>query len=298
MLEDGAEVPRFRLPGTHDGEVDQFALKEYVGDAVVVLCFYQADFGPHCSPRDCWLQELDLLALQRNVTVLGVGPDTAYSHRAFADRANLDMPLLADTAGTAAEAFGVLDEFEGHRRVPRRAVFVVDDRGVVRYAWEAGERDERPDVDAVREAVRSVESDESALERYRRARDYYRYGESEFAIASEAFEERDWRLAVEAFEEAHRYFDDASEAADGAHWFAASEDLADDLRAAKSHVDHLTRAARWFADSARHYAEGDDERGDELRRDAARQRERAETAGSLPAPEALPVANRDREVEA
>ena len=289
MLEEGAEAPRFRLPGAHGGEVDQFSLAEYLGDAVVVLCFYQADFGPHCEPRGVWLQDLDLLALQRNVAVLGVGPDTAYSHREFARQASLDVPLLADTAGRVAEAYGVLDEFEGHRRVPRRSVFVVDDRGVVRFSWAADDHGDRPDVGAVREAIRSVKSDESAVERYRRAHDYVRYGESEFAIASTAYEQADWRLAVEAFEEAERYFADASEAADGAHWFADSGDLADELRDAKSRIDHYLRAARWFAESARHYAEGADDRGDEYRQDAARQRERADAHDSLPDPDELPV---------
>jgi peroxiredoxin len=288
MLDEGAEAPRVRLPGAHEGEVEPVDLAEYLGDAVVVLCFYRADFGPGCEPRDCWLADLELLALQRNVSVLGVAPDTAYSHRAFADQATIGLPLLADTAGTAAEAYGVLHSFEGHRQVPRRSVFVLDDRGVVQYAWAADEPDDTPSVDDVRAAIRSVKSDESAIERYRQAHDYYRYGESEFVIASEAFENADWQLAVEAFQEANRYLTDASEAADDAHWFAASDDLADDLRAAKSRIDHLCRAAEWFAKSARHYAAGADDEADEFRQDAARQWERADDHDPAPAPEDLP----------
>lgn len=287
MLDDGAEAPRFQLPGVHEGEVGRFALSDYLGDQVVVLCFYRADFGPGCRPGDCWLQELDLLALQRNVTVLAVGPDTAYSHREFADRANVDVPLLADTAGTAAEAFGVLAEFEGHRRVPRRSVFVLDDRGVVRYAWDADDERATPEVDDVRAAIGSIKSDESALERYRQAHDYYRYGESEFAIASEAFDEEDWQLAAEAFQEANGYFSDASDAADAAHWFADSDDVAEVLADAKSRIDHLARASAWFCKAARHYAAGVDEQGEDYRQDAARQHERADALDPLPDPDEL-----------
>jgi peroxiredoxin len=287
MLRDGEAAPEFRLPGTHEGEVREFALSAHVGDSVVVVCFYGAAFGPHTPPGDCWLRELDLLSLQRNVAVLGVGPDTAYSQREYARQASLDVPLLADTTGDVAESFGVLDELEGHRRVPHRSVFVLDDEGVVRHAWAAGTPTERPDVDAVREAIRSVKSDASALGHYRQAHDHYRYGESEFEIASRAYEDADWHLAVEAFEEAHRYLVDASEAAEDAEWFAESDALAADLAAAKGRMNDLCNAARWFAESARHYGAGDDARGDEFRQDAARQRERADDHDPLPDPEEL-----------
>lgn len=279
------EAPRIQLPGVEEGEIRRIGLSEYLGDAVVVVGFFRAAFGPGCSPEDCWLEELEPLDLERNVAVVGIGPDTAYSHRELADRTGLSVPLLSDAAGTAAEAFGVLGEFEGHRRIPRRSVFVLDDRGIVRYAWVADELIEgTPDVDAIRAAIDGVKSDEAALGHYRRTHDYYRYGEEEFAIASEGFEDADWELAAEAFSEARRYFEEASEAADRAHWFAASDDVAADLEAAKRRVDHHLRAAKWFADSARHYADGDDDRGDELRQDAARQRRRATDGDPLPDP--------------
>jgi peroxiredoxin len=287
MLDVGAEAPRFSLPGVHEGEMGRFALSDYLGESVVVLCFYRADFGPGCRPGDCWLQEIDLLSLQRNVTVLAVGPDTAYSHREFAERTNIDVPLLADTAGSAAETYGVLTEFESHRRVPQRSVFVLDDRGVVQHAWTADDATDRPSVDAVRDAISSVKSDESALERYRRAHDYYRYGESEFEIACDAFEDGEWRLAAEAFQEANGYFSDASDAADAAHWFAASDDVAEVLRDAKIRIDHLARASAWFCKAARHYAAGVDEQADEFRQDAARQRERADDLDPMPEPDEL-----------
>lgn len=287
MLENGTEAPSFSLPGAEGGDVRRFSLREYLGENVVVLCFYPADFDPHSPRRGGWLQDLDLLALQRNVAVLAVGPDTAFSHREFADSYNLDCPLLADTAGAVTEAYGVLDEFEGHRQVPRRAVFVLDDRGVVRYAWTADDPADRPEVEAVRAAIRSLKSDESALERYRMAYDYAQYGHSEFDIASAAFENAEWRLAAEAFDEAGRYFEAASEAADTAHWFAASPDLADRLETARQRVDGLFRACKWFAGAARSHADGDVDKAEEYRRDATRQRQRALDGPALADPDEL-----------
>ncbi len=288
MLEAGAEAPRFSLPGVHGGELRQFGLADYLGEDVVVLCFYPADFGPHCDPDDCWLADVDLLTLQRNVTVLGLSADSAFSHREFASQYNLEFPLLSDGGGMVAEAYDVLhDHYEGHRRLPRRALFVLDDRGVVRYAWAADEPGDRPDLESVRAAIRSVQSDESALERYRVGHDYYRYGRSEFDIAVSAYEDGDWGLAREAFAEATRYLEDATGEFGSARWFAASDDLADRIAAAKAPTDYLLQAARWYRESAAHFADGDADRGEDYRGDAARQRDRAEEAASPADPDDL-----------
>lgn len=288
MIEEGADAPRFSLPGVHEGELRQFGLADYLGEDVVVLAFYPADFGPHCKPGACWLEDVDLLTLQHNVTVLGLSADSAFSHREFARRYNLEFPLLSDAAGVVAEAYDVLHGyFEGHQRLPRRALFVLDDRGIVQYAWEADEPADRPDLDAVRAAIRSVQSDESALDRYRAGHDYYRYGHSEFDIALEAFQDGHWGLAREAFAEAIRYFEDAAEGFSSARWFAASDELADRIRPAKEQTDYLLQAARWYRESATYFAEGDAERGEEYREDANRQRERAEEAPEAVDPDDL-----------
>ena len=56
-----------------------------------------------------------------------------------------------------SEAYGVLyDEFEGHKRVAKRAVFVLDDDRTVRYAWSTDDASQQPDWREVGTAARSV----------------------------------------------------------------------------------------------------------------------------------------------
>lgn len=287
MLQPGDEAPPFTLPGAADGDVESVSLSAYVGEAVVVLAFYPGDFNPHVR-ADEWLADLGVLDVDRNVAVLGIAPDTAFSHRAFADEHAIGFPLLADLGGEVAAAYGVRqDGYEGHDGVPRRAVFVLDDRGVVRFAWAADGPDDAVDVGTVGDAIDGLKSDESAVQRYRVGHDYYRYGREEFDIATGAYEAGDWRLAAEAFGEAEGYMAAASEEFDSAHWFAASEDLFDTLRGAKERTDHYLRAARWYRDSARRYTDGGDEVATELRADAEGQHQRAHDGAPLPDPEEL-----------
>lgn len=80
--------------------------------------------------------------------VLGISCDSNASHRAFAkESGGLDYPLLSDfwPHGRVAREFGVLDEENGH---PRRSVFVLDRRGVIRWAYHA-ELSEQRDVTVI-----------------------------------------------------------------------------------------------------------------------------------------------------
>lgn len=287
MIEVGDEAPTFALPGAEDGDVRQVSLSDHLGGNVVVLAFLPAAFHPRAE-QDGWLRSLDLLTLQRNVAVLGVAPDGVYGLRAFADDHGIDFPLLSDTGRDVAGAYGVLRErFGRHRRVPARAVVVLDDRSRVVHRWAADDPDDTPDLDAVRDAVGGVESDGSATERYRIAYDYARYGREEFAIARESYEAGDWKLAREAFGEALDYFEQAVEVLGAAQWFAADDDLAARLREIEDGAERHRRAARWFHKAAAYRVEGADESAAEFRADAEAEHEGAAERGSFPEPEEL-----------
>ena len=66
------------------------------GAANVVLYFYPADDTPGCTKEACGFRDAwdDLAGL--GVTVLGVSPDAAESHRAFAAKYRLPFTLLSD----------------------------------------------------------------------------------------------------------------------------------------------------------------------------------------------------------
>jgi len=103
-----------------------------------VLFFYPADDTPGCTKEACGFRDAwnDLAAL--GVTVLGVSPDGAASHRAFADKYQLPFPLLSDPDRSVMRAYGAYGEKTLYGRrvtgVIRSTVWIGPD-GRVRRHW-------------------------------------------------------------------------------------------------------------------------------------------------------------------
>jgi peroxiredoxin len=158
MIREGDRAPDFQLPGTttepDDETVTQHRLRDALADGPVVLSFYLFDFHPACTEHMCSLHDLAWLDLDDDVTVFGVSTDKSFSHNAFVDSENLEFRLLSDSDGSVAEEYGVLyDEFNGHKRVAKRCVFVVDTDRTVRYAWVTEDPRTQPDWGPVRQTL-------------------------------------------------------------------------------------------------------------------------------------------------
>jgi thioredoxin-dependent peroxiredoxin len=90
----------------------------------VVLYFYPRDNTPGCTVEGNEFRELHQQFIAQDCAVVGVSTDSVESHRDFAEKHGLAFPLLADTNGELARAFGVLN---GGRA--NRATFVLDREG-------------------------------------------------------------------------------------------------------------------------------------------------------------------------
>jgi len=159
MVIEGDTAPDFRLPGTIPSTPGEEGVTEYrLADALdggpVIVSFYVFDFHPACTQHMCSLHDVSWFDIDDSVTVFGVSTDRSFSHQEFAEAEGLSFPLLSDSDGSVAEAYDVLyDELNGHKRVSKRAVFVIDTDQTVRYAWVADNPREQPDWGPVREVV-------------------------------------------------------------------------------------------------------------------------------------------------
>ncbi len=298
MLEPGAPAPEFELPAAIDGRVTQLSLSKYAGDDVTLLSFYPADFSPTCTDELCSLRDLELFELGDDVSVLGISGDSAYSHIAFAERYGIQFPLLSDSVGEVARQYGVCyEEFRGHKQVPKRAVFVLDSRQTVRYAWVTDDPSQLPELETVRTAIESVQDDYTAIHRYQDAYTNHKYGRSELNLAMEAFEDERWGLASEAFGEAAWYFDAAANRFDSAARFGESAVVIDDADRAAKASEHRRNAARWFGEAALHFGYEKPEIAEESAADARAQLTAAREYEPIPEPQALPPENEPARVD-
>src|SRR4051794_17439672 len=125
----GSEAPDFELRDQH---AQTHRLSSYRGSKNVVLVFYPFAFTGVCTGELCAIRD-ELGSLQNDETqVLAVSCDSVASLRVFAERENLDYPLLSDfwPHGAVATAYGVFNDALG---APERGTFVIDRSGVVRW---------------------------------------------------------------------------------------------------------------------------------------------------------------------
>ena len=120
----GDRAPDFELPGTGD---KTYRLSDYRGRKLV-LAFYPGDFTAVCTKQFCSYRDQGEKLDQLGADVLGISPQSVESHERFTQEKSLNVPLLADEDKSVAKAYGVLAG-----PMVRRAVFVIDEQGIIRH---------------------------------------------------------------------------------------------------------------------------------------------------------------------
>ncbi len=116
---------------------DQFdtthSLKDYAGKWVV-LYFYPKDDTPGCTKEACSFRDEFKEIEKAGAVVLGVSKDSVKSHAKFAEKYNLNFPLLADTDMEVMKAYNAWGlkkfmgrEFEG----TLRKTFIINPEGEI-----------------------------------------------------------------------------------------------------------------------------------------------------------------------
>ena len=90
-----------------DQDGKAWKLADEVGKKVVLLYFYPKDDTPGCTKEACGFRDRISDLKKDNVEVIGVSFDSPESHQKFISKYNLNFPLLADTDGKIADAYGV-----------------------------------------------------------------------------------------------------------------------------------------------------------------------------------------------
>jgi peroxiredoxin len=162
MLPEGTAAPEFTLPGTamdRDAtEISEYSLADALQRGPVIINFYLFDFHPECTEHMCSLHNLAWFDIDDQVTVFGISTDRSFSHQAFAETEELAFALLSDSDGSVAESYDVFyEEFNGHKRIAKRSVFVVDTDGTIRYAWSTDDPTVQPDFSAVKDALEGLQ---------------------------------------------------------------------------------------------------------------------------------------------
>ena len=124
----GQKAPEFALKDQDQKEISLASLR----GQNVLLAFYPLDFSPVCTKEHaCFVDDLNQFE-GLNAKVLGLSVDSAWAHKAYAEKMKISYPLLADfhPKGEVAKKFGLYLEDKG---IANRATVIIDREGVVRY---------------------------------------------------------------------------------------------------------------------------------------------------------------------
>jgi len=126
----GIKAPNFSLRD-QNGRVVK--LQDFRGKKVI-LYFYVRDDTPGCTKEACSFRDNLRKMETKNVIVLGVSPDSADSHKHFADKFDLTFPLLVDEKAIIAKKYGAWGRKNMYGRTYLgivRSTFIIDENGKV-----------------------------------------------------------------------------------------------------------------------------------------------------------------------
>ncbi len=131
-MKKGDKLPAFRLPDQNGNTID---ISDFTGKQPLVLYFYPKDETPGCTKEACTFRDAITDFEQLNAKIIGISADSVKSHKAFAEKHNLNFTLLSDEIKQVrkllkvpSDVFGLLDG---------RVTYVVNKNGVVQHIFKS-----------------------------------------------------------------------------------------------------------------------------------------------------------------
>src|ERR1700740_3736231 len=123
----------------------------------VVLAFFPAAFSSVCTKELCTFKDSMAQLGKANAQVFGISVDTFFTLKAFQDAQHLTFPLLSDFNKQVIRDYGVYNEdMIGLKGIAKRAVFVLDEHGVVRHREVLEDARNEPNYEKVYQALKAV----------------------------------------------------------------------------------------------------------------------------------------------
>jgi len=150
----GQNAPDFTLKDT---DMQDVSLSSFRGKKNVVLLFVPLAFTGVCtgelgSVRDNLATYNDL-----NAEVFGISVDSPFSQKAWKAQENYNFRLLSDFNREVVSSYGAqYDSLLGFQGVAKRAAFVIDKAGKVRYAEVLDDARNLPNFDRIAETLKGL----------------------------------------------------------------------------------------------------------------------------------------------
>lgn len=156
----GSEFPKLEVTTTHG----KMTLPDDMAGKWFVLFSHPADFTPVCTTEFVAFQKRYDQFKALNCELIGMSIDQVFSHIKWVEwikdnlGVEIEFPVIADDMGLVAKSLGMIHPGKGTNTV--RAVFIVDDKGIVRiifyYPQELGRN-----MDEIVRAVKGMQTSDN-----------------------------------------------------------------------------------------------------------------------------------------
>ena len=149
VLRIGQRVPDFVLP---DANKQERKLSDFTQRGKTALLFFPFAFSGVCDKEVCVFRDGYAKFNSLGAQAVGISVDSVFSLKVFSQTYNLQFPLLSDFNKNVSKAYGVLHDTwvaMGYKGVSKRAVFVLDGKGILRYKWVTESPGNEPPYDEV-----------------------------------------------------------------------------------------------------------------------------------------------------
>jgi len=151
VVEVGSKAPDFTLVNQ---DRENVTLSEELKKGNVVLAFFPGAFSGPCTKEMCNFRDTMSNFAKVNADVLGISTDTFFALKAWRDQQHFEFPLLSDYNKEVIGAYGVVNpDMIGLKNIAKRAVFVIDKGGSVRYREVLDDARNEPDYNRLNEAL-------------------------------------------------------------------------------------------------------------------------------------------------
>jgi glutaredoxin-dependent peroxiredoxin len=152
----GDLAPDFAL---YSSEKELVRLSDFRGRNVVLL-FFPLAFTSTCTREMCSARDEIEIYNELDTEVLGISVDALQSLARYKQDLQLNFTLLSDFNKETIQAYDVIYEVFGHnmKGVGKRATFVIDSEGIVRFAEVLENAGNLPDFTAVQNVLRNFQT--------------------------------------------------------------------------------------------------------------------------------------------
>jgi len=150
----GDKAPLFELPSAMDMT---WKLSDKIGKQNIVVLFFPLAYSPVCHKEMCSFRDGFREFKNINAAVVAISVDSPFVLNKWKEELQLPFPLLSDFNKAVAPVYGAFHEKLGPLSgVAKRAAFVIDKKGIIRYAWVSDDPGNLPDVDAIKKLLEGL----------------------------------------------------------------------------------------------------------------------------------------------